>query len=136
MNESFKTVAIAFFAASVMLVGGWLVGGNQPVNVTVVMPEDIKVSGLTNFDEMGTTEGYEVDNTQVIDGSGNYVGAFDGTTATFSGVVTMEAESNKMGSINTYNPLYFGAGDGCMALLAAASGTLTTTATSTSFCSS
>lgn len=77
MNETFKTVAIVGVAFMLML-GGWLVG-NQPVEVTVIMSDDVQLKGLTNFDEMGTTEGYEVDNSQVIDGDGNYVGTISTT---------------------------------------------------------
>lgn len=41
------------------------------------------LGGLTNYDEIGTTDGYEVDSTQVIDGSGNWVGS--GTVTVGSG---------------------------------------------------
>lgn len=56
------------------------VGGNQPV----------ALGGLTNYDEVGTTEGYEVDDSQVIDGNGNYVGAITATTITASGATSVE----------------------------------------------
>lgn len=42
--------------------------------------------------------------------------------------------SSKFGKANTYNPIYIGAGDGCTAILYAASNTLVSSATSTSFC--
>ncbi len=57
-------------------------------------------------------------------------------TITSTGNFSAEGEANKMGSANSVNVLYFGAGDGCSAIQATASGTLTTTATSTSFCNS
>ena len=46
--------------------------------------------GTTNLDELDTSEGFEVDGTQVIDGDGNYVGAITSTTGSFSGAVTMD----------------------------------------------
>lgn len=51
-----------------------------------------------------------------------------------SGVLSASAEGNKIGSANSYNPIYVGAGDGCTAILYAASTTLVSSATSTSFC--
>jgi len=38
----------------------------------------------TNFDSIDTTDGYKVDGTTVIDGSGNFDGAVTATTGTFS----------------------------------------------------
>ena len=38
-----------------------------------VAKEVAQLGGLTNFDEVGTTDGYEVDNSQVIDGNGDLV---------------------------------------------------------------
>ena len=92
------------------------------------------------------SEGISVDGTIVIDGSGNIDAPITSTTGTFSstlsvtgastltGVVSAQAEGNKLGSINTYNPIYVGAGDGCTAMLYAASTTLVSSATSTAFC--
>lgn len=72
MNINSKTVVAGVIASLVFLAGCWLVG-NQPVEVFVNIDEDTQLSGLTNFDEMGTTEGYEVDNVQIIDGNGSLV---------------------------------------------------------------
>lgn len=81
MNSSFKTVGITVITTVLVLLGISLVGGNQP---------EVSLGGLTNFDEMGTTEGYEVDNSQVIDGDGNWVGGtITGSTADFSGTTTV-----------------------------------------------
>lgn len=57
-----------------------------------------------------------------------------GGTLGVTGVSSLQANTNKIGTANSVNYLYFGAGDGCSAIAATASGTLTTTATSTAFC--
>lgn len=53
--------------------------------------------GTTNLDYLDTTDGYGVDGTTVIDGSGNWVGALTGTTGSLSGLLTLNA-----GVLNSY----------------------------------
>lgn len=118
MNPS-NILTSALTAAVVVVVMTVLVGGNQP---------DV---GGTRF-----PNGISVDGTSPSSGELRSTTLTTTGAATISGVASLQAESNKIGSANSYNPLYFGAGDGCAALLASASGTLTTTATSTSFCNS
>lgn len=61
-----KWIPIATFLV-VIAIGLALVGDNN----------QLALGGRTNYDELSTTDGYEVDETQVIDGTGNWVG--DGT---------------------------------------------------------
>lgn len=83
---------IAVLAVILSIFG--LVGGNQPEQAS------LNLSGLTNYDEIGTTDGYEVDNSQVIDGSGNWVGT--GTVKFGSNGTTLTAI--KTGSCTIWAP--------------------------------
>lgn len=80
------------------------------------------LAGLVQFGNVQFPNGITVGDTATL------------TTAAFTGVVSASAEGNKLGSANSYNPIYVGAGDGCTAILYAASTTLVSSATSTSFC--
>ena len=59
-------------------------------------------------------------------------GSITGDTGVFSGGLTVD--SFKAGDDDSYAPMYIGAGDGCSYILFAASSTITSGATSTSFC--
>lgn len=89
------------------------------------------IGGTTNYDDLAV-DSITVSGVATL-GSVS-TGAISGTTGTFTGVIAGSAEGNKLGSKNSYNPIYVGAGDGCTAILYAASTTLVSSATSTSFC--
>lgn len=111
----FKTIAVAAITALVVTFGAdLLVGDNQDFG------------GGTRF-----PNGISADTT-----SPN-AGEVRGTTLTTSGNIAVSGEANQIGSANeSNNVIFFGAGDGCAALQASASGTLTATPTSTSLCNS
>lgn len=72
----FKKENIAILIAVIALfVGLVLVGGNQSV----------KVGGTTNYDTLDVTDGYYVDGSPIIDGSG----ALSATTGTFSSTLSV-----------------------------------------------
>ena len=52
MSDTFKTVVIAAVMGSMMMLGGALVGNNQPLNVDVSVPDSAGLSGVTNYDEL------------------------------------------------------------------------------------
>gem|GEM_PF-3325778 len=49
------------------------------------------LGGTTNFDTVDTSDGYKVDGTTVIDGSGNVDAPITSTTGTFSSTLTVTA---------------------------------------------
>ena len=53
----------------------------------------ISLGGITNYDELDDTDGYRVDNTTVIDGSGNVDAPITSSTGTFSGATVFSATS-------------------------------------------
>ncbi len=116
MNKYISYIALI----GVIVLGAIVLVGNQSSE---------GVGGGTRF-----SNGLSADSTSPL------AGEVRGTTFTstgavsFAGVVSATAEGNKIGSANSYNPIYVGAGDGCTAMLFAASSTLVSTATSTSFC--
>lgn len=93
-------------AVAIIAVVGWFVPSAQPIDLVA----------LKGYVDTSIAQSVE---------------RFAGTT----NFDTLEVEENIIvGDANAYHVIYLGAGDGCAALYATASGTLTTSATSTSFC--
>ena len=73
MNKLLASVAVAALVLALIAL------------VSVVNKDGIKLGGITNFDEVDVTDGYRVDNTVVVDGSGNWDGAVTaGSASTFT----------------------------------------------------
>ncbi len=73
-NKLFSYVAVAAIVLSIVSIGLHF-GSNT-------------LAGTTNYDALDVTDGYSVDGTTVIDGSGNVDAPITSTTGTFSTSVT------------------------------------------------
>ncbi len=71
--DSIKKLWIAVVAVAIIALVGWF----QPVAQGIL-------AGTTNYDALDVTDGYSVDGTTVIDGSGNVDGPITSTTGTFT----------------------------------------------------
>lgn len=95
----FKVLLIVGIVVVATLGGGWLVGNNRPV-------EQSQYRGVTNYDTVSVTDGFQVDGTTVIDGSGNIDAPITSTTGTFSSTLDVTGETSVQG---------FTQGGGCRA---------------------
>lgn len=73
-----KNIIIGVISVIVAVIASLALVGNQP-----------KLSGTTNYDDINVTDGYAVDGTTVIDGSGNVDAPITTTTVTASGATTL-----------------------------------------------
>ena len=107
-----KGYKVALVAVAIIAIVGWFVpaGSDAPL-----------LGGTTNFDAIDVSDGYSVDATTVIDGSGNVD-------------APITSSSLKVGDASATTYSYYGAGDGCAAVYFTSSTTQTVQATSTSFC--
>lgn len=55
--------------------------------------KSLALGGTTNYDALDVTDGYYVDGTQIIDGSGNFVGALTPSSIVNSGALTQSGAS-------------------------------------------
>lgn len=55
-------------------------GGVIILLILQLLGGSVALGGTTNYDQLSTTDGYSVDGTSIIDGSGVFVGAVNGTT--------------------------------------------------------
>ena len=69
-----------------------LVGNNQP-----------NLKGTTNYDDIDVSDGYAVDGTTVIDGSGNVDAPITSTTGTFSSTLSATATTTLSDTVNFNN---------------------------------
>ena len=65
------------------------------------------LGGTTNYDAVDVADGYYVDATQIIDGSGSFVGAFAGTTFSSTGTTTAATTAGRF-SVASSSPSYAG----------------------------
>lgn len=82
-----KLLVIPTFVLALLALGLVLVGGNQHV----------VVQGDTNYDSLDVTDGYKVDGTTIIDGSGN----LDGVITSDTGSVTTLTQGGSIYSTST-----------------------------------
>lgn len=98
------------------------------VAVLVFGGSSTRLGGTTNFDAMDVTDGYYVDATQIIDGSGNWVGggtfAITGTSRIYSPVIT-----GAIGVLSGSTTTVITAAQGCAGTTVYASSSITATST-------
>jgi hypothetical protein len=91
LQEILKYVTGAVVGAGIVLI---VSSGNSPL-----------FAGYTTFSGINTTDGYQVDGTSVIDGSGNISGAITGaitsTTGNFSSTLNAEGLTTISGATST-----------------------------------
>ena len=98
---------MGLIAGIVLSAGVWAVGAYSGTASTVIeKAENVIIqgdagsgmegdlAGITTRDFIDTAEGYKVDGTVVIDGSGNFDGAVTGTTGTFSSTLDVSGTLN------------------------------------------
>ena len=95
-KKDFKSIAmiVAFGLIMVVSLVGLVKAYNLPGNIVIENVENFVVEsgdqlaglmgGTTNYDELDVTDGYKVDGTTVIDGSGNIDAPITSTTGSFS----------------------------------------------------
>lgn len=93
MNKTLNYVSLGVQALALVLIGFLFFGGSST-----------KLGGTTNYDQLDTTDGYSVDGTSVINGSGVWTGAISSAntvalTGTFSVANTFTLGSG--GTVNT-----------------------------------
>ena len=120
---------------------------NGPIYLGGGEGQSLDLGGTTNFDELDVTDGYKVDGTTVIDGSGNVDAPITSTTGTFSstldvsGATTLErltegatilasstsnsAETLLVADLITYSQLDYTPGDAAVTLTLPATSTMT-----------
>lgn len=120
MNKLLAVVAVA----ALVLAGVAL--------VAVVNKDGIKLGGITNFDEVDVTDGYRVDNTTIINGSGVHLGTLGvaGTDVTLGTCATAtwnpgSVATNTLAAVTSTDIALSGAavGDVCLAALTSATTT-------------
>lgn len=112
-----KTILIVAIAGVLAMAVGLFLGSNRTPDVGGVynITEQVFEAGI----DITGAGALEVDGTDVISSTGQFVG---------------QQSTSRFGVANTAHVIYLGAGDGCAAVYATASGTLTTAGTSTSNC--
>ena len=90
MIKNIITGVIAVILAVVISLA--LVGNNQP-----------NLKGTTNYDDIDVSDGYAVDGTTVIDGSGNVDAPITSTTGTFSSTLSATATTTLSDTVNFNN---------------------------------